>query len=137
MAYDLQQFSKLNHKIFVMPAIKKAAKKKSSSRKPAAKKSTAKKRAPRKWSKKVNETSDAMDLEQGIFKGRDPKKIAQSLKRSATKSHRRKAEPFQSAMSMLNFYINRGGKNLSASHKKVLEKAKNELRALFGRAEES
>ncbi|HYC28365.1 MAG TPA: DUF3175 domain-containing protein [Chitinophagaceae bacterium] len=125
-----------------MPAKKKAvrksaAKKKSSTKKPAAKKrSTAKKSTPRKWSRKVNETSDAMDLQQGVFKGRDPKKIAQSLKRSATKSHRRKAEPFQSAMSMLNFYINRGGKNLSASRKKVLEKAKDELRILFGREEE-
>ena len=67
------------------------------------------KKQPRKWSKKVNETSDAMDLEQGVFKGNDPKKIAQSIKRSASRSKRRKASPFQSAMSMLNFYINRGG----------------------------
>jgi hypothetical protein len=104
--------------------------------------STATKRAakkkshkPKKWSKKVNETSDAMDLEQGVFKGNDPKKIAQSLKRSAKHSHRRKASPFQSAMSMLNFYINRGGNNLSASKKKVLEDAKDELRSAFGREE--
>ena len=112
-------------------------------RKSAAKKSTAKKsskkspakKAPRKWSKKVNETSDAMDLEQGVFKGNDPKKIAQSIKRSASKSKRRKTTPFQSAMSMINFYENRGGKNLSASKKKVLDEAKEELRKLFGKEE--
>ena len=92
-------------------------------------------RKRKKWSKKVAETSNAMDLERGVFKGDDPKKIAQSLKRSAKQSHRRKAGPFQSAMSMLNFYINRGGENLSASKKKVLEEAKDELRKLFGREE--
>jgi hypothetical protein len=120
---------------------KKATRKRSSSKKAAtkkysAKKSTAKKKTPRKWSKKVNETSDAMDLQQGVFKGNDPKKIAQSLKRSASKSKRKKAGPYQSAMSMLNFYINRGGKNLSASRKKVLEQSKDELRKLFGKEEE-
>lgn len=87
----------------------------------------------RKWSKHVNETSNAMDLEQGVFKNNDPKKIASSLKRSATRSHRRKSSPFRSAMSMLSFYINRGGKNLSASKKKILEKAKTELRKLFNK----
>jgi hypothetical protein len=89
----------------------------------------------KKWSKKVTETSDALDLENGVFKGDDPKKIAQSLKRSAKHSHRRKGSPFQSAMSMLNFYINRGGHNLSASKKKVLEASKDELRKAFGREE--
>lgn len=87
----------------------------------------------RKWSKHVNETSDALDLEKGVFKGDDPKKIAQSLKRSAKQSHRKKGTPFQSAMSMLNFYINRGGDNIPASKKKVLEDAKDELRKLFDR----
>ncbi|HYE53823.1 MAG TPA: DUF3175 domain-containing protein [Chitinophagaceae bacterium] len=111
-----------------------ASKRNTAPKKKAAKKKAApKKSAPRKWSRKVNETSDALDLEQGVFKGRDPKKIAQSLKRSATRSNRRKASPFQSAMSMLNFYINRGGKNLPASKKKVLEKSKSELRILFGK----
>ena len=111
-----------------------ASKRNTAPKKTAAKKKAApKKSAPRKWSRKVNETSDALDLEQGVFKGRDPKKIAQSLKRSATRSNRRKASPFQSAMSMLNFYINRGGKNLPASKKKVLEKSKSELRILFGK----
>src|SRR4051812_31592970 len=101
---------------------KKSASKKSASKKTASKKSSAKKpvakKSARKWSKKVNETSDAMDLKGGVFKGNDPKKIAQSIKRSASRSNRRKASPFQSAMSMINFYENRGGKNLSASKKK-------------------
>jgi hypothetical protein len=101
----------------------------------SSKRSAAKKKAPRKWSKKVNETSDALDLKQGVFKGDDPKKIARSLKRSAMKSNRRKAKPYQSAMSMLNFYINRGGKNLPASKKKVLDQSKDELKKLFGREE--
>lgn len=108
--------------------------KRAASRKVSHKKSAGKKPV-RKWSKKVNETSDALDLEQGIFKENDPKKIAQSLKRSAAKSKRRKASPYQSAMSMLNFYINRGGKNLPASKRKVLEDSKEELRKLFGREE--
>ncbi|WP_315923994.1 DUF3175 domain-containing protein [Mesorhizobium sp. SP-1A] len=87
----------------------------------------------RKWSHDVTEHSDALDLEEHIFESDDPKKIAASLKRSAEHSHRRKAEPFQSAMSMLNFYINRAGKNLPQKQKKVLEDAKDELRAAFGR----
>ena len=120
---------------------KKTARKKSAAKKPAAKKegtkkTAAKKSAPRKWSKKVTETSDAMDLKGGVFKSNDPKKIAQSLKRSATRSKRRKTTPFQSAMSMLNFYENRGGENLSAAKKKVLDDAKQELRKLFGKEEE-
>lgn len=88
---------------------------------------------PRRWSKHVNETSDAMDLEADIFKRGSAKSLASSLKRSAEHSKRRKAPPFQSAMSMLNFYINRAGKNLSPSRKRVLERAKTELRALYGR----
>ncbi|HEY2649134.1 MAG TPA: DUF3175 domain-containing protein [Puia sp.] len=88
---------------------------------------------PSKWSKKVNETSDALDLESGVFKGTDPKKIAQSLRRSAKNSHRKKGTPFQSAMSMLNFYINRAGKNLPDTKLRVLENAKDELRKLFGK----
>jgi hypothetical protein len=79
------------------------------------------------------ETSDALDLDRGIFTNDDPKAIARSLKRSAERSRRRKAEPFRSAMSMLNFYINRGGKNLSAKQKRTLERAKDELRIAFGR----
>jgi uncharacterized protein DUF3175 len=113
--------------------------KKSAPKKKAAKKSKVKKTAkasPKKWSKKVTETSDAMDLQKDIFKSKDPKKIAESVKRSAEKSKRKKAGPFQSAMSMINFYENRGGKNLSAAQKKVLDKSKNELRKLYGREEE-
>jgi len=87
----------------------------------------------KKWSQDVTEHSDAMDLEEHIFESDDPKKIADSLKRSAEHSHRRKAGPYQSAMSMLNFYINRAGKNLPAKQKHVLEAAKDELRKDFGR----
>ncbi len=87
----------------------------------------------RKWSAKVTETSDALDLQEDIFNSRSAKRIAASLKRSAEHSHRRKASPFRSAMSMLTFYINRAGKNLSASQKRVLEAAKTELRRRFGR----
>ncbi len=79
------------------------------------------------------ERSDALDLEQGVFAKNDPKAIARSLKRSAERSNRRKAEPFRSAMSMLSFFINRGGKNLPAKQKRVLERAKDELRIAFGR----
>lgn len=85
----------------------------------------------KKWSARVTTTSDALDLKQDIFKLHDAHKIALSLKNSANKSHKRKGTPFQSAMSMLNFYINRAGKNLDASQKKVLDDAKDELRALF------
>jgi hypothetical protein len=104
-------------------------------KKTAAKKAS-KKAAQKKWSKKVTKHSNAMDLEKDVFKQTDPKKIAESVKRSAEKSKRRKAEPFQSAMSMINFYENRGGKNISAAQKKVLDASKNELRKLFGREEE-
>ena len=86
-----------------------------------------------KWSAEVTEHSDALDLEPNIFESDDPKEIARSLKRSAEKSERRKSEPYRSAMSMLTFYINRAGKNLPEKQKKVLEKAKVELRELFGR----
>ena len=84
----------------------------------------------KKWSKKVTETSDAMTLDKGVFK-KSPHAIAVSLKRSAERSRRRKSTPFRSAMSMLTFYENRGGKNLSAGTKKKLERAKDELRALY------
>ena len=86
-----------------------------------------------KWSADVTEHSDALDLEEHIFESDDPKKIAASLKRSAERSDRRKAEPFRSAMSMLTFYVNRAGDNLSEERKQVLEEAKGELRKAFGR----
>ncbi len=91
------------------------------------------KTAPRRWSKRVMETSDAMDLPNGVFKKKDPRAIALSVKRSAERSTRRKAAPFRSAMSMLTFYVNRGGRNLSAAEKKRLMAAKDELRKLFGK----
>lgn len=89
------------------------------------------KKKTKKWSGRVTRESDALDLKQGIFAQRDPRKIARSLKRSAEHSKRRKSSPYRSAMSMLTFYINRAGKDLPASRKKVLEKAKAELRDLF------
>jgi hypothetical protein len=84
-----------------------------------------------KWSARVTRQSDALDLKKGVFAQDDPKKIARSLKRSAEHSPRRKSSPYRSAMSMLTFYINRGGKDLSARRKRILEKAKDELRTLF------
>jgi hypothetical protein len=92
-----------------------------------------KKRGGRRWSKHVTETSDALDLKGGVFKLRDPKTIAASLKRSAERSHRRKTNPYRSALSMLTFYMNRAGKNLPASRKKVLNQAKDELKTQFGK----
>ncbi len=79
------------------------------------------------------QTSNALDLERGVFAKDDPKSIARSLKRSAEESKRRKAEPFRSAMSMLNFYINRAGRNLPKERRDKLEAAKDELRALYGK----
>jgi len=87
----------------------------------------------RKWSQEVTEHSDALDLKKGIFSSEDPKKIADSLKRSAEHSHRRKGTPFQSAMSMLTFYINRAGRDLPVKQRHVLDAAKDELRKDFGR----
>ncbi len=87
----------------------------------------------RKWSAEVGRHSDALDLKEGIFESSDPRKIAASLKESAEKSHRRKASPFRSAMSMLTFYVNRAGKNLTASQRRTLDAAKVELRKTFGR----
>lgn len=92
------------------------------------------KSAPDKfWSGKVTRESNALDLEPGVFTWTNPQKIALSLKRSAEASHRRKAPPFRSAMSMLVFYINRAGKNLNKKQLRVLEQAKKELRALYGK----
>ncbi|MGO8920301.1 MAG: DUF3175 domain-containing protein [Stellaceae bacterium] len=85
------------------------------------------------WSGDVTRTSDALDLEQGVFAWRDPKRIARSLKRAGERSRRRTAEPYRSAMSMLTFYVNRAGRNLTAERRRVLDQAKNELRRLFGK----
>ena len=90
-------------------------------------------RVGQRWSAKVTRTSNALDLEDGVFKQRSARAIAESLKRSALSSHRRKSEPFRSAMSMLNFEINRAGRGLSAERRRTLERAKVELRKVFGR----
>lgn len=85
------------------------------------------------WSQRVKESSDALDLERGVFTLEDPKEIAHSLKKSAEESKRRKSDPYRSAMSMLTFYINRAGKQLTAEQRDRLEAAKDELRDLFDR----
>ena len=89
--------------------------------------------ADRYWSGAVTKHSSALDLEPGIFTGADPAKIARSLKHSADVSTRRKGSAYQSAMSMLNFYINRADKNLTEAQRKILEQSKTETRKLFGR----
>ena len=86
------------------------------------------------WSARVTRESDALDLEEGIFTWKDPRRIAVSLRDSAEASRRRKSSPFRSAMSMLVFYMNRAGKNLSDEDRARLNAAKNELRRAFGRA---
>jgi len=87
----------------------------------------------KRWSQRVTETSHALDLDHGVFALNDPKAIARSLKRSAERSHARKSDPFRSAMSMLTFYVNRAGKNLPRERLQTLNRAKDELRALFER----
>jgi hypothetical protein len=111
---------------------KAATRRKTSSRRPA-RGSERRRKGTRYWSGRVTRESDALDLQGGVFKLKDPKRMAASLKRSAERSHRRKAEPYRSALSMLVFYINRAGKNLPASRLRTLEKAKVELRRQFGR----
>ncbi|MBR0553355.1 DUF3175 domain-containing protein [Stakelama marina] len=88
----------------------------------------------KKWSQDVTEHSDALDLEEGVFTWNDPDRIAASLKNSAEQSDRKKGSDYQSAMSMLTFYINRAGSGLDAKQKQVLEDAKDSLREAFGRA---
>lgn len=96
-------------------------------------KTTAKRKATKKWSAGVMERSDALDLESGIFKKRSARQVALSLKRSAESSKRRKSSPFRSAMSMLNFEINRAGRTLPPERRRVLNQAKVELRKAFHR----
>jgi hypothetical protein len=101
----------------------------------ASRKTSSRKRATgRRWSQRVTEGSDALDLEGGVFRLKDPKRIAASLKRSAERSRRRKSDPYRSAMSMLTFYVNRAGRTLPAGQKRTLQHAKDELRKQFGRA---
>ena len=89
--------------------------------------------SPSRWSQEVTSHSNALDLEEDVFNLKTPRSVAESLKRSADKSHRRKGTPFQSAMSMLNFYINRAGKTLPDERRRVLNDAKEELRRLYGK----
>jgi hypothetical protein len=110
----------------------RTAETKTARRKTATRKTT--KRRVKKWSGTVTEHSNAMDLKDDVFKQRSAAAIARSLKNSAERSHRRKSPPFRSAMSMLNFYINRAGKNLSPARKRTLDRAKDELRKAFGKA---
>jgi hypothetical protein len=95
--------------------------------------SRAQSRTGRRWSSRVTRESNALDLRKRVFTWGDPKRIARSLKRSAEHSKRRKARPFQSAMSMLTFYLNRAGRNLPADRRRVLARAKDELRRLYDR----
>jgi hypothetical protein len=101
-------------------------------RSPAASRPSARSQSKR-WSADVTRNSDALDLEDSVFNKGKPEEIARSLKRSALRSRRRKGTPFQSAMSMLTFYINRAGKNLSQSRQHTLDRAKDELRKVFRR----
>ena len=117
-------------------ATRRTTRRKPAARAPARRKSVRSKSTrslARRWSQRVTRESDALDLEGGVFSGRDPKRIATSLKRSAERSRRRKSSPYRSALSMLTFYINRAGKNLPASRRKTLQQAKIELRRQFGR----
>lgn len=125
--FPILQEQVLAHAVTIgMPAHKKSRK---PSKKPA-------KRAPTKrWSGRVTRQSNALDLDRGVFTWKDPRRIAKSLKHSAEHSHRRKADPYRSALSMLVFYMNRAGRNLPQSRRKILERAKSELRGLFGKAE--
>ncbi len=108
----------------------KKGRKRLGGRKRAAKK---KRSATRYWSAHVTQSSNALDLERNVFTHGSPQAIARSLKRSAERSTRRKSDPYRSAMSMLVFYINRAGKNLSVSRRATLERAKVALRREFGR----
>jgi hypothetical protein len=90
-------------------------------------------RSRKRWSAEVTQNSNALDLEQGVFTLKDPKRIAASLKRSAEASRRKKAGPYRSALSMLTFYINRAGANLPPTRRRILVRAKDELRKQFGR----
>ena len=110
---------------------RKAATRKSTGKTGA--KTSARKASPKRWSQRVTRESDALDLEQGVFTLRDPKRIAASLKRSAERSSRRKAGAYRSALSMLTFYINRAGKNLPKTQRDRLQRAKLELKRVFDR----
>jgi hypothetical protein len=112
-------------------AQRKTARKSTARRRTALK--AASRKSGRRWSGAVTRNSDALDLSKGVFTWKDPKRIAGSLKRSAERSRRRKADPYRSALSMLTFYLNRAGKSLPAGQRRTLQRAKGELRKQFGR----
>jgi hypothetical protein len=112
-------------------AQRKTARKSTARRRPTRK--PAARQSGRRWSAAVTRNSDALDLSKGVFTWKDPKRIAGSLKRSAERSRRRKADSYRSALSMLTFYLNRAGKNLPAGQRRTLQRAKGELRKQFGR----
>jgi hypothetical protein len=124
-AHDLSSVSKLIGRSF-WQAMKKPSDQAQRTQAASRKKATL-------WSAQVTRGSNALDLEPGVFTWKDPKQIAASLRRSAETSDRKKADPFRSALSMLNFYINRAGANLSGSRRRILTSAKGELRKQFGR----
>lgn len=107
---------------------------KQTSRRGSAHRGAKKKTGKRYWSARVTRTSNALDLDRDVFTRGNPRSIARSLKRSAERSTRRKSDPYRSAMSMLVFYINRAGKNLSSNRRATLERAKGELRKEFGKS---
>jgi hypothetical protein len=114
-----------------MPAKKKS--KTTARRKTTSRKTASRHKPARKWSQRVTEHSDAMTLEKGVFTKRSGRAIALSVKRSAERSNPRKSSPYRSSMTMLTFYANRCGKNLTVAQKKKLQDAKGELRKLFGK----
>jgi Protein of unknown function (DUF3175) len=114
------------------PASRKASSRRTSGRTTSVRRRV-KKTSPRRWSQRVTQDSDALDLKRGVFKLTSAKKIAASLKRSAESSSRRKSGAYRSALSMLTFYINRAGKNLPKSERDRLERAKGELKRQFGK----
>jgi hypothetical protein len=112
---------------------RKSSRKTASKTTPRRKAPAKRKASPKRWSQRVTQESDALDLKRGVFTLRDPKRIAASLKRSAESSSRRKAGAYRSALSMLTFYVNRAGKTLPKTQRERLERAKVELKRQFGR----
>jgi hypothetical protein len=112
---------------------RKSPRKTASKTTPRRKAPAKRKASPKRWSQRVTQESDALDLKRGVFTLRDPKRIAASLKRSAERSSRRKTGPYRSALSMLTFYVNRAGKTLPKTQRERLERAKVELKRQFGR----
>jgi hypothetical protein len=112
---------------------RKSPRKTASKTTPQRKAPAKRKASPKRWSQRVTQESDALDLKRGVFTLRDPKRIAASLKRSAERSSRRKAGAYRSALSMLTFYVNRAGKTLPKTQRERLERAKVELKRQFGR----